>query len=187
MTTWKQTAASMALLATMTMAGSAADAQMRGGGMPGKGMFGMGYGMMSTGCRGFGPGMMGREGGMMGGAPGMMHGGGYDSEKAVTLLDERLGELKKELGIGDKQKDVWKAYAEAVKDRFTTMSGMHQTMHTAMMEGDAIERMELRVGMMENMLESMKTLLPAVKALYNALPDNKKSAANALLGGCGMM
>jgi len=178
-----KTTACAGLLAAV-LAAPTADAQGPRGMMPGMGMMGMGYGMMGDGC----PGMSGRGqgGGMMSG-PGMMHGWGYDSDKADELLKERLAELKKELGIGEKQEDAWKAYAEAVEARFTTMQGMHDAMHKAMSEGDAIERMEVRISMMENMLDAMKVLVPAVKALYAVLPDDKKDKANTLLGGCGMM
>lgn len=165
--------------------GTLASAQGHGGMMPGMGMMGMGYGMMGSGCAGAGGGMMGRPGMMRG--PGMMHGPGFDLEKADELLNQRLDALKKELGIGDKQEAAWKAYAEAVQNRFTTMRGMHDSMHATMSEGSAVERLETRVGMMETMLESMKALVPAVKALYEAVPDEKKERANALLGGCGMM
>lgn len=173
-----------ASLAAAILASPGASAQGPRGMMSGMGMMGMGYGMMGDGC----PGIAGRgqRGGMMGG-PGMMHGRGYDSDKADGLLKERLTELKKELGVGEKQEDAWKAYAEAVEARFTTMQGMHDAMHKAMFEGNAIERMEVRISMMENMLDAMKALVPAVKALYAVLPDDKKDKANTLLGGCGMM
>lgn len=182
---WMKTTVCAGLLAGVALASTPANAQGPRDMMPGMGMFGMGYGMMSSGCPGYGPGMAGGGPGrgMMGG-PGMMSGRGYDAAKADELLDERLDALETELGIGEKQEDAWKAYEEAVKARFTTMRGMHESMHTAMTEGSAIERMEIRIGMMENMLDSMKALVPAIKALYEVLPEEKKTAADSWLGGC---
>lgn len=185
MTLSRFTTAALAAASIFVLSSTIANSQS---GWRGMGMMGMGYGMMGSGCPGFGPGRMGAGPGrgMMGGG-GMMHHRGYDADKADDLLEERLAELKKELEIGDKQEKAWKDYAEAVEDRFTTMQGMHQAMHNAMFEGNAIERMEVRIGMMENMLESMKAIVPAVKALYAVLPEDKKSKADSLLGGCGMM
>lgn len=168
-------------LMAAVLAAPEADAQGPRGLMPG-------MGMMGDGCPGYGQGAgeRGPRHGMMGG-PGMMHRWGHDAGKSGELLEERLGELKKELDIGEKQEEAWNAYADAVEARFTTMQGMHDAMHNAMFEGDAIDRMEARISMMETMLGSMKALVPAVKALYAVLPEDKKDKANALLGGCGMM
>jgi hypothetical protein len=188
MTYRKTVLTGLGLAAVVAVGAMTANAQGPRGYMGGMGMMGMGYGIMGAGCPGFGRGMRG-DGpgrGMMRG-PGVMHGWGYDPERADALLDERLAELKKELGVGDAQEDAWKAYAEAIKNRFTTMQGMHDSMHKTMTEGSAMERMEIRVSIMENMLDSMKALVPAVKALYEALPNDKKTSADNLLGGCGML
>lgn len=155
---------------------------MKGEGMRGMGMMGMGMGMMSGGCpMGGGDEKSGRMGMMMG------HQMMGDPEKMAAMIGERLADLKSELGIGEKQKDAWEAYAKAAKDRVTMMQGMHEAMMRSMKEDKAVERMEVRISVMQNMLDSMNAMLPATKALYEVLPDDKKSKADSLLGGCGMM
>ena len=140
---------------------------MTGGGCPMMGM--MGQGMMGRGIMG--------QGAKAG-----------DQEQMVALADRRLAQLKTELKITDDQADVWKAYAEAVKDRVTVMQGLRSSMMDEMDKGGAVARMDIRIKSMEAMVESMKSVKPATEKLYGALTDEQKKAADQLIGsGCGGM
>lgn len=173
------TAVAVGLFAAAAIAGVAAqtDAQQspeHGMGMMGPGMMGpngtMGPGMMGN--RGMGPGMMG---------PGMMMGYG-------PAMEGQLAYVKAELAITDKQKEAWDSYVSAVKSRSETMQGMHAAMWKAMDTGSALERLDARIEAMQSMVDSMKAIKPATKALYEALSDEQKKEADLLLGnGCCMM
>lgn len=149
----------------------------------GQGMMGpngmMGWGMMGPGGwsnRMMGPGM---GYGMMG--AGMMMGYG-------PAVDGQLAYVKAELGITDAQAQAWDGYVKAVKDRATTMQGMHASMMQAMQGGTALDRMETHIQAMQAMLDSMKAIVPVTETLYKSLTDEQKKKADLLLGaGCCML
>lgn len=139
----------------------------------GQGM--MGWGMMGQG--GWPNRMMGT--GMMG--PGMMMGSG-------PVMDGQLAYLKAELGISEAQSKTWDDYVNALKDRATTMQGMHASMMQAMQSGTALDRLQTHIQAMQSMLDGMKAIAPATEALYKTLSDEQKKKADLLLGsGCCMM
>jgi LTXXQ motif family protein len=150
---------------------------MMGGQGMGAGMMG-GHGMM-------GPGMMGQ--GMMG--PGMrgMMGRGMMNDIG-PIMEGRLAYTKAELGITDAQTAAWDGYVKAVKARVSNMQEMHTAMMKAMHSGSALERLDARTKAMENVVEDLKAVRPALETLYNALSDGQKKKADALLGmGCCMI
>ena len=175
----------LAVCMTLAVAATPAFAQQggQGGGMKGMDGPGQGKGMMQGGMMGQGKGncpkmsgMMGR--GMMG--KGMMH--------SRPMMEARLAYIKSDLEITDAQMDVWNAYADAFRKRHDAMAGMHSDMMAAKNGGTAVERLDARIKATEAKLDSLKALKMPTDNLYNALSDNQKKKADALLGGgCGMM
>ena len=189
MTKLHLTAAVMAALVAGTAIASAQQGPGRGPGGGGPGM--MGPGMMRDGMGGgwgmgwgMGPGMhRGMGWGMMGGGGCGMFGG-----DGATYVDGRLAFLKAELGITDAQKQAFDAYAEALRKNLESMQAMHATMRKSFeTETSPIERLDLRINVMESRLSTLKDMKPALAALYGALSDDQKKKANEVLTGMGCM
>lgn len=113
-------------------------------------------------------------------------------------IEGRLAFLKAELGIKNNQEKAWNDYAEAFRRSHEGMMGRMGMMRGKMGNQDmqagagssktAIEALEIRIEMMEGMLQSLKALEEPTAKLYDALDDTQKATADELLGmGCGMM
>jgi hypothetical protein len=152
----------------------AAQGQGQGPGQgPGPGM-GMDHGMMM----GQGPGMQ------MG--PGMMGMGGGD-DKSQSFAEGRVAFLRAELAITSAQDGVWTAYADAVRKNLANMQVMHARMRDMMSATTPVARLDAHVAAMEGRLGALKEMRPALAALYDALSDEQKKKADALLTGMGCM
>jgi hypothetical protein len=139
--------------------------EMPGGMMGGRGMMGM---MMRGG------GMMG----MMESCP--MMGGTAHSEGRIAFL-------KAELAITDQQKEVWDAYAAALKKNLEGMRGMRPAMMKVMQAKSPVERLDAHVAAMESRLAALRELKPALANLYSALSEEQRRKADELLTGMGCM
>lgn len=150
----------------------------------------MGPGMM--GGQSMGPGQgMGPGGlmmmGMMSGCPmmGMMaQQGGPEA-----MVEGRLGYLKDEIGIKRSQTKTWGAFAEAMRANAQSMAEMRGQMMAQMGQGvpSATQMLDTHMAMMESRLEAMKTLKPAMDALYKDLSSKQRKRADALMPGVGCM
>jgi hypothetical protein len=132
--------------------------------------------------------------GMMAGGPMMGDwGGGPDGpmlgrgRRMQAVIEARLDEVKKEIGITPAQEEVWKAYAESVQTRFSAMRQTRRGLRDAIEDGTAIDRMNARIAMMELQLESLKSTRTALEALYGALDGDQKEKADDLIGFHAMM
>jgi len=168
-----------AALAVGLVVATPAFAQMGGGRGQGMGMIGGScptMGMMGGQGQGQGQGM--------GGGPGMgRRGGGMG-----VMVEARLTYLKGELQITEAQAKVWSAYEEAIRNRVATMQGNRAGMMDAMQNGNAIERMDVRIAAMEAMIDALKATREATVALYDALSPEQKQVADELIGNdCGAM
>lgn len=136
-----------------------------------------------------GGGMMGHDmnaGGMMGGGcpmMGMMRRNG----DASTFVEGRIAFIKAELAITDAQKDVWGAYATALRKNLESMQHMRATMMEATRPTNPVERLDLHISMMESRLQALKEVKPALAALYATLSEEQKRSAESLLTGMGCM
>jgi hypothetical protein len=158
-----------------------------------QGAFAQQHGHKGAGKPGTGPGMMGR--GMMG--QGMMHGrmmgrdcpmmGMMMGDSDDTFAKGRIAFLKAELAITDGQKDVFAAYASALKDNLQNMRGMRQSMMGSMSAKTPVERLDAHLAMMEGRVASLSEVKPKLEALYGALSADQKTKANKLLTGMGCM
>ena len=126
---------------------------------------------------GYAPGMMGRGGpGMMAGnggpgmmmgqgaGPGMMMGGGRGPMFASNAVDmskfqqDRLGQLKSQLGITAEQQPAWDAFAAKAAEQAKIMQALRQDGGTGTMP----ERMQQRQKAMGSMTESFSKLYEAL-------------------------
>lgn len=163
---------------------------MMGPGMMGQGPMGpgmMGPGMMGPGMMGRGMGGQGRMGarmgpGMMGGCGGMMMAGSPSARIAG-----RLAYLRVELGITDSQKDAFDAYADAIKSSAGQLPSMWQQMNKMMSAETPVERLNIRLSMMEARVEALKSVKPKLEALYATFSDEQKQKANEAMIGMGCM
>ncbi|MCF4164108.1 Spy/CpxP family protein refolding chaperone [Zavarzinia compransoris] len=181
------------VLAAGLAAATPAFAQMggRGGGM---GMIGGSCPTMGMMNGGMGPGGMAQGGGPGMGQPGMgqpgmgQSGMGRRGGGMGVMVDARLTYLKGQLAITEAQEPAWAAYAAAVKGRVDTMQGNRAGMMDAMENGNAVERMDVRIAAMEAMLDALKATRDATVALYDALDADQKLLADDLIGNdCGAM
>lgn len=149
---------------------------------------GMGMGMgqgMGMGMR-MGPGGMSM--GMGGGCPmmgGMMMGG--MAGMMAAHAEGRVAFLKAELGITQAQQAAWDAYAAALKKNLANMQSMHQTMMAAKPAATPVERLDQHIAHMEGRISALKEVKAPLAALYEALSDEQKKKADALLTGMGCM
>lgn len=143
-----------------------------------------GMGMMGGGTmgHGMGGGMMGMTGG---GCPmmGMMGRNG----DASTFAEGRIAFIKAELAITEAQRDVWEAYATALRKNLASMQQMRATMMEATPPASPVERLDLHISTMESRLQALKEVKPALAALYVTLSEDQKKSAEGVLTGMGCM
>jgi len=127
---------------------------------------------------GYGPGMMGGggPGGMMGGGPAMMFAGnGTDMAK---FQQDRLGQLKSQLGITAEQQPSWDSYAAKAAEQAAIMQGMHQ----AMSVGTAPERMALAQQLMGERQKAMASMSESFNKLYEVLTPKQREVFDRSYG-----
>lgn len=133
------------------------------------------------------------RGPMMGQGPMM----GYGWDGMLDRIDGRLAFIRTELGIRDDQSAQWDAFAAAVRTNAESRNGLMRAMMEDM-SGDGYadrplpERLAEHERHMEAQLAHIKELRTAVDALYSALDDTQKKAANDIMlpamgMGMGMM
>jgi hypothetical protein len=134
---------------------------------------GSGYvpGMMGRG----GPGMMmgGGPGMMMGGGPGMMMGGGHGRMFVGNATDigkfqqERLGELKSQLGITAEQQPAWDAFAARAGEQVGTMQALRDDTSTATMPERVQQRQKAMASMSESFAKLYEVLTPTQREVFD--------------------
>ena len=142
-----------------------------------------GMGMMGGGMgHGRGDGMMG----MMSGGCTMMGMMGRNGD-ASTFAEGRIAFIKAELAITEAQRDVWEAYATALRKNLESMQQMRATMMGATRPTSPVERLDLHISTMESRLQALKGVKPALAALYATLSEDQKKSAEGVLTGMGCM
>jgi len=135
---------------------------------------------------GFGPGMMGRGGpGMIGGGgPGMMMGAGRGPMFASNDADigkfqqDRLGQLKSQLGITAEQQPAWDAFAAKAAEQAKTMQALRKDV-TA---GTAPERMKQQQQAMGERQKAMGTMSESFTKLYEVLTPKQREVFDRSYG-----
>lgn len=100
----------------------------------------------------------------------------------AAVIEGRLAFLRVALGVTETQSTAWNTYADAVRNHAGQMQDFYQHRFGAMMQGDAVARIDARIQMMEAMLDEMKAIRPAVDQLYKALTADQKHLADQLIG-----
>jgi hypothetical protein len=131
--------------------------------------------------RGIGPmsGLMNGNCPMMGG---MMRG-----EDMPSFAEGRIAFLKAELAITEAQKDLWDAYAGALRANLQSMHDMRTSMKTPMSDMTPVERLEMHLTAMGGRVKALQAVKPALAALYTALAPDQKKRADELLTSMGCM
>lgn len=133
---------------------------------PGFGGYGPGYGPGMMGP-GYGPGMM------MGGGPGMMMGWGHGRMFAGNDTDiarfqqERLGELKSQLGITAEQQPAWDAFAAKAAEQAKTMQALHKDTSATTMPERMLQRQQAMATMSESFTKLYEVLTPQQREVFD--------------------
>lgn len=124
-----------------------------------------------AGCEGKGPGM------------GMMHDGMKMMGDPAARAEQRLSQLKSQLGIDARQEPLWTAFAEKMKAE--AGQGMKAMREQAQEPMTAPERMGRMMSMMRERTAAMQSVSDAFKRLYDALTPAQKAVADkqSLFGG----
>ena len=125
--------------------------------------------------RGIGP----MSGLMNGNCP--MMGGMIRGEDMPSFAEGRIAFLKAELAITDAQKDLWDAYAGALRVNLQSMHDMRTSMKTPMSDMTPVERLEMHLTAMGGRVKALQAIKPALAALYTALAPDQKKRADELL------
>ncbi len=111
----------------------------------------------------------------------MMGGAMKGPEHMAAMRAARIAYLKTALGITEAQTGVWNAYVEALKANQTKMQGMMKGKKDAKKNATAIQKMNARIERTKARLQNLEAMKPATEALYNALDDEQKKKADAVL------
>ncbi len=113
--------------------------------------------------------------------------GMLQGEDVPSFGEGRIAFLKAELAITEAQKDLWAAYAGALRANFQSMRDMPGTMKARMSDITPVERLEARLTAMEARVKALKEVKPSLVALYAALSPDQKTMADQLLSEIGCM
>ena len=137
-----------------------------GGYGPGSGMhgYGMGHGMGPGAGMGYG-----------------MHGYGAFPEQA----ENRLADLKSELGITAQQEPAWQAFVASAKQREQSRESWFAKMHEARTAGSLPEMLAQQDEVFKQHQAERQATTSALKELYAALSPEQRTIADQRLGGFG--
>jgi len=175
----KTTKIALAVGAALTLGLAAAELTAH----PSDGGYGPGYGMgpgagMGYGMHGYGPGYgMGPGAGMGYG----MHGYGAFPEQA----EDRLADLKSQLGITAQQEPAWQAFVKSAKQREQSREAWFAKMREARTAGSLPEMLAQRDEMFKQQQAESQAATAALKDLYAALTPDQKAIADERFGGFG--
>lgn len=124
-------------------------------------------------------GMMNADCPMMGG---MMRG-----EDMPSFAEGRVAFLQAELAITAAQKQLWDAYAGALRANLQSMHDVRQAMKGRGSDMNPVERLDMHLTAMEARVKALQAIKPPLAALYDALTPDQKKRADELLTSMGCM
>lgn len=139
---------------------------------------GMGYGMQGYGMHGYG---MGPGAGMGYG----MHGGGMSFGAGPEATENRLADLKSQLGITAQQETAWQAFVNSAKQREKSRQSWFDKMHEARTAGSLPERLAQHDEVFKQQQVERQAATAALKDLYAALSPEQRTVADETFGGFG--
>lgn len=129
---------------------------------------------------GFGPGMMGRGGPgmmMMGGGPGPMF--ASNNVDIAKFQQDRIGQLKSQLGITAEQQPAWDAFAAKAAEQAKTMQALRKDAGAATMP----ERMKQQQQVMAERQKAMGSMSESFTKLYEVLTPKQREVFDRSYGG----
>lgn len=154
---------------------------------PSDGGYGPGYGMgpgagMGYGMHGYGMGYgMGPGAGMGYG----MHGYGMGFGANPEAAENRLADLKSQLGITAQQEPAWQAFVASAKQREQSRESWFAKMHEARTAGSLPEMLAQRDEVFKQQQAERQAATAALKELYAALSPEQRTIADQRFGGFG--
>lgn len=179
----KTTKIALAVAAALSLVLAAAELTAH----PSDGGYGPGYGMgpgagMGYGMHGYGMGYgMGPGAGMGYG----MHGYGMGFGANPETAENRLADLKSELGITAQQEPAWQVFVKSVKQRQESRESWFAKMQEARTAGSLPEMLAQRDEVFKQQQAERQAATAALKELYAALSPEQRTIADQRFGGFG--
>lgn len=98
-----------------------------------------------------------------------------------SQIEMRIAMLKAELGLSGRQTSAFDSYANALRSVGTNMQRYEAEAKVKGMNGTAMDKYDLQLGLMESHLKDMKTLRAKMQTLYRALTPEQKLIADQIL------
>lgn len=96
-------------------------------------------------------------------------------------IEQRLAMIEKELSLQGRQMSAFKHYAEALRDVGIKMQGYQAEAQARGLRGDALEKFDLQLGLMESHMKDMRVLRSKLQSFYKVLTPEQKSIADQIL------
>jgi len=119
---------------------------------------------------------------MMGGSKGMSMGMAHQHMGANVADPARLADMKRKLGITEKQTPAWDTYSRAVIDAAASLRAQHQS-HMAMTHGSADDHIAVMTRMHEQRQQALDIMKTAAQTLLGALDEGQRAKAREILPG----
>lgn len=108
-------------------------------------------------------------------------------EDVPSYSEGRIAFLRTELSIKDSQKNVWEAYAEALRGNFQSLHDMHQAMKSTTSKMTPVERLDAHLKVVQERVKALAAVEGPLAALYEALTVDQRKKADRLLTQMGCM
>jgi hypothetical protein len=102
------------------------------------------------------------------------------SPAARAAVDERIAQLKTQLGITAAQEPLWSAFAEAMRDNAAATDALFTERAAAVAHMSAVENMHSYAKITRAYADDTERLATAFDSLYASLSETQKRAADTL-------
>ena len=100
-------------------------------------------------------------------------------QSASARVEDRITELRKELGITPEQQGQWDQFAQLMRDNAHAFDQALQERSTKAQSMNALESMQSYATLTQLHAQDVQKLTDAFQTLYGALSDAQKKAADA--------
>jgi periplasmic protein CpxP/Spy len=102
------------------------------------------------------------------------------SAAARAAVDERIANLRAQLGITEAQMSLWSAFAQAMRDNAASTDALFAQRAGAMATMSAVDNMHSYVRIARAYADNTERLAVAFDGLYTGLSEAQKQAADRL-------
>jgi hypothetical protein len=102
------------------------------------------------------------------------------SPAARAAVDERVAQLKTQLGITTAQEPLWSAFAEAMRDNAAATDALFTERAAAVASMSAVENMHSYAKITRAYADNTERLATAFDSLYASLSETQRRAADTL-------